>query len=126
MPAASGKLYLVTGVGSTLGPLSVAVLMDWRGPVAYFGFLAAVHLAIGGFALWRMTRRAAKPLAEQGHYATLSATGTQVAAAMVAEDAADHQADGEASDLPAAESGWRDPTQPANDEGTDAPAARQA
>jgi MFS-type transporter involved in bile tolerance (Atg22 family) len=94
MPAASGKLYLVAGVGSILGPLSVAVLMDLRGPVAYFGFLAAVHLAIGGFALWRMTRRASAPLPEQGHYATLSATGTHVAAAMVAEDAADHKPEG--------------------------------
>jgi MFS family permease len=125
MPAASGKLYLVTGVGSTLGPLTVAVLMDWRGPVAYFGFLAAVHLAIGGFALWRMTRRAAKPLAEQGHYATLSATGTQVAAAMVAEDAVDHQAEPAdwlgADDLvePQPETGCA-----ANDDATP-PAARQ-
>jgi MFS family permease len=128
MPAASGKLYLVTGVGSTLGPLTVAVLIDLQGPVAYFGFLAAVHLAIGGFALWRMTRRAAKPLAEQGHYATLSATGTQVAAAMVAEDAVDHQPEAAPADWLAAgdlvepqpETG-----SPANDDGA-ARAARQA
>jgi MFS family permease len=126
MPAASGKLYLVTGVGSTLGPLTVAVLMDLQGPVAYFGFLAAVHLAIGGFALWRMTRRAAKPLDEQGHYATLSATGTQVAAAMVAEDAVEHQPEPAdwlgAGDLvdPQPETG-----PPANDD-SNAPAARQA
>jgi MFS family permease len=89
MTAASGRLYLVTGVGATLGPLSVALLMDRFGPQAFFGFLAAVHLAIGAFALWRMTRRAAKPLAEQGHYATLSATGSQVAAAMAATEQAD-------------------------------------
>ena len=126
MPAASGKLYLVTGVGSTLGPLTVAVLMDLQGPVAYFGFLAAVHLAIGGFALWRMTRRAARPLSEQGHYATLSATGTQVAAAMVAADAVEHQPEPAdwlgADDLvePQPETG-----PPANDDGA-APAARQA
>ncbi|WP_051431730.1 MFS transporter [Rhodovibrio salinarum] len=91
MPAASGRLYLVTGVGATLGPLAVALLMDLQGPVAYFGFLAAVHLAIGVFALWRMTRRAAKPLEEQGHYASLSSTATQVAAVMVAEEAVEHQ-----------------------------------
>jgi MFS family permease len=134
MPAASGKLYLVTGFGSTLGPLSVAVLMDWRGPVAYFGFLAAVHLAIGGFALWRMTRRAAKPLAEQGHYATLSATGTQVAAGMVAAEAAEHQPEAGPADWLAPEdligtdpTGSGDaPQPPANDDGAAAPAARQA
>ena len=134
MPAASGKLYLVTGVGSTLGPLSVAVLMDLRGPVAYFGFLAAVHLAIGGFALWRMIRRSAKPLAEQGHYATLSATGTQVAATMVAADAADHQpAEAPADWLAPADltgnalTGSGDaPQPPANDDGEAPPAARQA
>jgi MFS family permease len=129
MPAASGKLYLVTGVGSTLGPLSVAVLMDWRGPVAYFGFLAAVHLAIGGFALWRMTRRAAKPLAEQGHYATLSATGTQVAAAMVAEDAVDHQSEAAPADWIAPDdlvSAPDAPEPPANDDDKAATAVRSA
>jgi MFS family permease len=129
MPAASGKLYLVTGVGSTLGPLSVAVLMDWRGPVAYFGFLAAVHLAIGGFALWRMTRRAAKPLAEQGHYATLSATGTQVAAAMVAEDAGEHQSEAVPADWIAPDdlvSASDAPEPPANDDNKAPSAARLA
>ncbi|WP_242480739.1 hypothetical protein [Rhodovibrio sodomensis] len=134
MPAASGKLYLVTGVGSTLGPLSVAVLMDLRGPVAYFGFLAAVHLAIGGFALWRMTRRAARPLEQQGHYATLSATGTQVAAAMVAKDAVAQQPAAEPAGI-AQPADWLgaddlvsapDPAEPAANDDAAAPAVRQA
>jgi MFS family permease len=91
MTAASAKLYLVTGVGATLGPIAVAQTMGLAGPGGFFLFLAAVHLAIGVFALWRMTRRASVPLAEQGHYATFAASGGQIAVAMAAEDSAEHQ-----------------------------------
>lgn len=106
MTAASGRLYLVTGVGATLGPIGVAQAMTLAGPNGYFVFLTAVHVAIGGFALWRMTRRASRPLEQQGHYATLSATGSQVAAAMVAEDNAEQLTDEETVKTEAARDGW--------------------
>jgi len=133
MTAASGRLYMVTGVGSTLGPIGVAQAMGLVGPQGYFVFLAGVHTAIGVFALWRMTRRAARPLAEQGHCATIAAAGAQVAVAMAAEDAAEHQLDADVAKTDASRDGWMaeadaavlratlDPTaplpQPANDTG---------
>ncbi len=66
MVAASAKLYIYVGVGATVGPTLVAILMDHLGSFAFFGFLALVHGAIGAFALWRMTQREALPLSEQG------------------------------------------------------------
>ena len=51
--------------------------------------VAAIYAAIGLFALYRMTRRAAVPLEEQGHYVILSPRGTTVAAGLAAEEAID-------------------------------------
>src|SRR3546814_3622335 len=65
MVAASGTLMLVGGTGAVLGPVAVSLLMRQMGPVGFFACVAAVHTAIGVFALYRMTRRAPLPLEEQ-------------------------------------------------------------
>lgn len=57
MVAASSALILVYGVGATLGPPAVGMLMDWVGPSGFLWVLAVGHAAIFGFALYRMTRR---------------------------------------------------------------------
>ena len=66
MTAASGGLVLVGGIGAVVGPFAVAAVMDLLGNDAFFWALGAVHLLAGVFALYRMTRRPATPLAEQG------------------------------------------------------------
>jgi hypothetical protein len=38
------------------------------GPPGFFWFLAAAHLALGLFAIYRMTRRAARPMDKQHPY----------------------------------------------------------
>ncbi len=52
-------LMLFFSLGAILSPIVTATLIEARGPGALFLFLAAAHLALIGFALYRMTRRAA-------------------------------------------------------------------
>jgi MFS family permease len=66
MVAASGTLVLVGGIGASFGPSLGAVLMSLVGPEGFFLSLGAVHSGIGFFALYRMSKRAATPLDEQG------------------------------------------------------------
>ncbi len=65
MVRAGATLVLAGGIGACLGPPAAATLMGAVGPVAFFAFLAGVHAAIGLFAVYRMTRRASKPVEEQ-------------------------------------------------------------
>ena len=69
MVGASGALVLANGIGSVIGPITVSLLMAVGGANAFFIFLAVVHAALGVFALYRMTRRSAPPLEQQGTYA---------------------------------------------------------
>ena len=64
--AASGTLVLVGGIGASFGPTLAAGLMALIGPDGFYLTLAAVHAGIGFFALYRMSRREAMPLEEQG------------------------------------------------------------
>ena len=66
MIAASGALVLVGGIGAITGPILVASLMDLFGNNAFFWFMGGAHGITGLFALYRMTRRASKPLDKQG------------------------------------------------------------
>jgi MFS family permease len=86
MVAASRGAVLCTGAGAVMGPLLVGPLMDVIGPVAFFGILALVHGAMGGFGLWRMHRRAAPR--ERTPYVALSASGSPVSTAAAATFAA--------------------------------------
>jgi MFS family permease len=85
MVAASSGLVLVLGVGSIVGPMSVGWIMDLAGPGGFFWWLAAVHAAIGLFAIWRMIRRDARPADEQGPYVVAPARLSPVATAAAEE-----------------------------------------
>jgi MFS family permease len=65
MVAAGGTLVLAAGLGACLGPLTTSFAMQILGPNGFFWCLAVAHAAIGVFALYRMSRRAAKPLDQQ-------------------------------------------------------------
>lgn len=60
---ASSGLLLANGIGSVIGPLTAATLMQPDRPFGLFAYTAAVHLLLAGFAVWRITRRVA-PAAE--------------------------------------------------------------
>ena len=87
MVAASATLYIYVGLGAAVSPLLSATLMEEFGPAAFFYYLAAVHCGIGVFALFRMTRREAVPLDEQGPSLPVASSATPVATVLSAEEA---------------------------------------
>ena len=81
MVAASGGLVLASGIGAVIRPLSVSLAMKHYGNGGFFWFLAGVHGLLGVFAIYRMIRRPAKPLEEQGPYIPTPARASQIAVA---------------------------------------------
>jgi len=94
MVQASGTLVLIGGVGAVFGPISTALAMQSFGAAGFFWWLATIHAAIGLFALYRMTRRAALPRAAQGSYVAVAPRVTPVAGALYAEEACEEDAAG--------------------------------
>ncbi|MDX2313145.1 MAG: MFS transporter [Gammaproteobacteria bacterium] len=91
MVAASGTLILVGGLGASAGPALAAALMSVFGPAGFFWCLCAVHAAIGLFALYRMTRRAAVPTDEQTVYQPMPVRATPLAANITQASIRDHR-----------------------------------
>ncbi|ARO14910.1 MFS-type transporter [Ketogulonicigenium robustum] len=56
MPAASGKLLFINGLGSIAGPLILGWMMDNVGPQGFWLVVAVVMLALGVYAAWRLRR----------------------------------------------------------------------
>jgi MFS family permease len=98
MTDASGALVLIGGLGAILGPVTAAGAMTLLGPDAFFWWLAVIHAAIGGFVLYRMTRRPALPLAEQGAYVALPPRATTMAATLYAEAVEEPEENSDGSD----------------------------
>jgi len=71
MLATSGGLVFAYSVGASLGPLAAAGFMGQIGPAGLFVFAAVVTLLLGLFALYRMTRRPAPPIADQAPFLPL-------------------------------------------------------
>ena len=84
MIAASGSLVLANGLGASLGPLLAAQFMNFTGPSGFLLSLSLVHILIGFFALYRMTRRAAPK--EQGQYVAMDSHSTSGALVLAAEE----------------------------------------
>jgi MFS family permease len=82
MVAASSGLVLVFGIGAIFGPITVAWVMSGLGAAGFFLYLAAMHTAIGLFAVYRMFRRPAPPLEEQGPYISVPPTASPMAATL--------------------------------------------
>ncbi len=96
MVDASGTLVLVGGIGACLGPVTTSAVMTLIGPGGFFWSLATIHAGIGSFILYRMTRRSAVPLEEQGAHVIMPPRATPVATAMYAEAALEAEAEAEA------------------------------
>lgn len=90
--AASAGLIMAMAVGAALGPLATAVLMEAVGPDGLYMFSGGICLSLGGFAVFRMTRRAAVSNEEQGPYVLLSRT---TAASAELDPRADLEGEGE-------------------------------
>ena len=89
--AASSTLVLVSGVGMSVGPTIAGAFMTVQGPQGLFSFIGIVHLSIGGFAVYRMSRRDAVPLEKQRSYGTLSPRTSPVGAAFAMDTLRDER-----------------------------------
>lgn len=56
----NAALMFMYGVGAIVSPVAAAALMEAYGASSLFIYIAAAHVALIAFSLWRMTRRRAK------------------------------------------------------------------
>jgi len=71
---AARGLLLLYGGGAVAGPALAGLLMDAAGRESLFGLFAASWALLGGFALYRMRRRAPVPLADQEPFVVMERT----------------------------------------------------
>ena len=83
MAAASGGLVFINGLGAISGPLITGWVMGAIGPPGFFLFLGLLMLALAGYAVWRMTQRAAPT--ETGSYSPVLASASPVAVELAQE-----------------------------------------
>ena len=62
---ASSTLILLNGAGAFVAPIVVAAIMEVAGGDTFLPLLAAMHLLLAGYAMYRMTRRAPMPEAQK-------------------------------------------------------------
>ncbi|NIR27926.1 MAG: MFS transporter [Gammaproteobacteria bacterium] len=106
MVAASSALVLVTALGAVLGPFMVGVLISFVSPSMFFWFLAAFHLALAVFAVYRIGRRPGVEAHSRPVY--LSRTSA-IATAAALESAREHANEGSPASVVGGEA--LDPTQ---------------
>ncbi|MBU1213364.1 MAG: MFS transporter [Alphaproteobacteria bacterium] len=67
----SGSLLLVFGVGAIFGPLLAGTAMETAGVRGLFVTMAAAHIVIGAYTLWRTTVRAPLPMEEKAVFVAM-------------------------------------------------------
>ena len=100
MAAASAGLILINGVGAMGAPLAVGYLMDTIGSNAFFFMIGTSFAIVTGYALWRMTQRAATPVDETGPMVPMTPVASQVAADAAVEAAIEQALEDEANPTP--------------------------
>lgn len=71
VPTSAG-LLLAYALGATVGPITASSFIALAGAPGLFLHAAAIAALLAGFALWRMSRRAAVPTAEQVPFVALT------------------------------------------------------
>ncbi|MFN4273472.1 MAG: MFS transporter [Aliihoeflea sp.] len=69
----SGGLLLLYGFGTMVGPVIGAAMMDQMRPESIFLATALPHVALCGYAIWRVQRRAPVPIDEREDFKTIPA-----------------------------------------------------
>ena len=95
MPAASGGMIFIYGLGAIAGPLITGQIMDFIGDDGFWLFIAGTFLAIAAWCAYRMTVRSAPPADEAGDYVSLSPNASQVAVTAVTEWTTEQEGEGE-------------------------------
>jgi MFS family permease len=99
MAAASGGLLFVNGVGAIFGPIITGYLMGAIGPAGGFWlFVAFLMLSTAGYAVYRMTQRAAPSVQETAAYVGVLPTSSPIAVEAAQEWALNHAEEGAAAD----------------------------
>lgn len=93
MPAASGGLLFINGVGAMSGPVTVGFIMNSLGTEYFFVFIALLMSIICGYGIYRSFKRDAIPVDEAAPYVALTSRSTQVAAE-IAIEVVEEEADG--------------------------------
>ena len=79
MPATSGGLVFTFGLGAIIGPIAIGFAMDALGPFAFWVVLGGTFAAIAVYALYRISRREARPVSKTDTYLNLVPTASAVA-----------------------------------------------
>ena len=86
MAGASAGLIFLNGFGAVFGPTATGWMMEEVGPSGFFLFIGLLYVALAGYALYRMSRRAAPSVT--GAFRSVSPGASPLAVEAVLEDAA--------------------------------------
>lgn len=86
MAGASAGLIFLNGFGAVFGPTATGWMMEQVGPSGFFLFIGILYAALAGYALYRMTRRAAPSVS--GAFRGVAPTASPIAVEVVLEEAA--------------------------------------
>jgi len=89
MVAASSNLVAIFGIGAIGGPLTASLAISNLGPSGFFWLMAAMLAAVGLFGLYRMTRRPAVPLDDQGPSMAMPFRGTALSVSLGVQEVRD-------------------------------------
>lgn len=78
--SASAGLLLSYGLGTILGPIGGAAMMDWLGPRGLFAFSAGVLVILAAIGIYRVRRYPSIEVAAQEHFVPASPVSTPVLA----------------------------------------------
>jgi MFS family permease len=82
MVAAASGLIMINGAGAVLGSPLAALSLEFFGVTSFFILVAIIQFMIAGFALFRMTRRAAVPNLAQGPFVAIPESSSAIAATL--------------------------------------------
>ena len=82
---ASSSAILVNGLGATIGPFVISVMMSLFGTPLYFPLIALVFLWFLAYGLYRTTKRDAVPLEEQGDHVQMPLRPTPISMTITEE-----------------------------------------
>lgn len=109
MPAASGGLIFLNGMGAILGPVLTGWMMGLVGPSGFWLYMAAVMCMLALYVAYRMTQRASAFVEEEDYdavsYAPVVPTGTAIAVGAAQEYYAENAGSDTESDTPLPKTG---------------------
>lgn len=82
MASASAGLIFLNGFGAIFGPVVTGWMMETFGPPGFFLFIGILYVLLAGYALYRMSRRAAPSASGSFHGMTLGASPLAVGAVL--------------------------------------------